>query len=93
MRAASRVKSLSDETRQKPVEAPRMQKVHRVDHQRDVGCVLAGRIGELLLRDDGVPRQDVRPALGAGAGEVAIDAPHAGLAELGDLLEQPVGDF
>ena len=45
------------------VEAAAVEQVHRVDHQRDVGGVLAGRVGELLLRDDRVLRQHVAPSL------------------------------
>jgi hypothetical protein len=75
------------------VEPPAMQQVHRVDHQRDVGGILAGRIGELLLRHDRMSRQRIGPRLRARAGEVAIDPAHAGFADLGDLLEQPVDDL
>ena len=46
-----------------PVEPTAMEKVHRVDDQRDVGGVLARRIGKLLLGNDGVLRQDIGPAL------------------------------
>jgi hypothetical protein len=60
------------------IESTAVQKIHCVDHQRDVGGVLARRIGKLLLRDDGVFRQDVGPALRAGAGEIAVNAPNAG---------------
>jgi hypothetical protein len=75
------------------VEAAAVKEVHGVDHQGDVRGVLARGVGELLLGNDGVLRQDVGPGLRAGAGEVAVDAPHAGLADLGDFLEQPVGDL
>lgn len=39
------------------VEAPAVQQIHRIDHEGDVGGVLAGGVGELLLWDDSVPRQ------------------------------------
>jgi hypothetical protein len=35
-------------------------------------------------------RQNVGPALGSRIGEVAVDATNAGLADLGDLLEQSI---
>ncbi|MGY4331544.1 hypothetical protein ACVWWG_005961 [Bradyrhizobium sp. LB7.2] len=70
-----------------------MKQVHRVDDQRYVGCILSRRIGELLLRDDGVFRQDVGPAPGPGIGEIAVDTADAGLADLGDLLEQSIRDL
>ena len=50
-----------------PVEAPGVQQVHGVDDQRDVGGVLAGGIGELLLRQDRVPSQHALPS-----GELAL---------------------
>src|SRR5690606_16053696 len=56
------------------VEAAAVQQVHRVDHEGDVGGVLAGGVRELLLRDDRMARKHVGPGFGAGAGEVAIDA-------------------
>jgi hypothetical protein len=93
MRAASRVKSLSDDTRQNPSNRPAMKQVHRVDDQGDVGRILSRRIGELLLGDDGVLRQNISPALGPCIGEVAIDAANAGLPDLGNLLEQSVRDL
>ena len=67
-----------------------MKQVHGVDDQGDVGRILSGRIGELLLGYDGMLRQDVGPALGPCIGEVAIDAANAGLADLGNLLEQSI---
>lgn len=75
------------------VEAAAVQQIHRVDDQRDVGGVLAGRVGELLLGNDGMAGQKIRPALGTGGGKVAIDAANAGFAELGDLLEQAIRDL
>jgi sucrose-phosphate synthase-like glycosyltransferase len=75
------------------VEPPAVQKVHCVDHQRDVGGVLARCIGKLLLWDDGVFRQNIGPALRAGAGEITVDAPNAGFPNLRDFLEQPVGNL
>ena len=69
-----------------------MEKVHRVDDQRDVGRVLSRGVGELLMRDDGVLGKDVGPRLQAGSGEIPVYPPDAGLAQLGDFLEQPIGD-
>jgi hypothetical protein len=70
-----------------------MQQVHGIDDQRDVGRILSGRIGKLLLRDDGVSGQLIRPALRAGIGEIAVNATDACLAYLGDLLEQSIRDL
>src|SRR6185436_9087251 len=70
-----------------------VHQVHGIDDQRDVRRVLARDIGELLVRDDGVLGEDVGPAAQAGAREVAVDAPDAGLAQLRDFLEHTVGDF
>ena len=70
-----------------------MKQVHGIDDQGDVGRILSGRIGELLLRDDGVLGQNIGPALGPCIGEVAIDAANTGLPDLGNLLEQAVGDL
>jgi hypothetical protein len=39
-----------------------VQEVHRVDDQRDVGRVLAGGVGELLLRQDGRASTFSQPA-------------------------------
>ena len=75
------------------VEAAGVQQVHRVDDQRDVGRVLAGGVGELLLRQDGVPGQHLLPAGLLALGEVAVDAAQARLADLGHLLEEAVGDL
>ena len=75
------------------VETAAMEEVHRVDDEGDIGGVLPRGVGELLLGDDGVLGQEIGPCLRAGAGEVAIDAPDAGLADLGDLLEQTVRDL
>jgi hypothetical protein len=74
------------------VEPARMQQVHGVDHQGDVRGVLAGGVGEVLMRHDRVGGQDVGPAFQTRSGEVSVDPPHAGLADLGDLLEQAGGD-
>ncbi|OJU36599.1 MAG: hypothetical protein BGN94_08365 [Rhizobiales bacterium 68-8] len=38
-------------------------------------------------------REQVGPCLGAGAGEITVDAAHADLADLGNLFEQTVGDL
>src|SRR6185369_2053221 len=70
-----------------------MKQVHGVDDEGYVGRILSGRIGELLLGDDGVLRQNVGPALGPDVGEVAIDAANARLPDLGNLLEQSVRDL
>src|SRR5207237_1760250 len=75
------------------VESPHVKQVHRVDDQGYVGRILSRRIGELLLRYDGVLRQNIGPALGPCIGEVAIDAADARLADLGNLLEQSIRDL
>lgn len=41
----------------------------------------------------GVFRQNIRPAPGAGAGEITVDAPNARFPDLRDFLEQPIGDL
>src|SRR5208283_1412612 len=43
------------------VEPAAVQKVHGVDYQGDVGCVLPTRVGELLVRVDRVLREDLCP--------------------------------
>ena len=48
------------------VEAAGMQQVHRVDDERDVGGVLAGGVGELLLGQDGVRGPGPSPSRPAG---------------------------
>ena len=92
MRDASRVKSLSLETRQKPSKRAGVQQVHRVDDHRAVGRVLAGGVGELLdgwiecSSSVGLPPAELR------RGPVAVDALDAGDAERRDLGEQPGDD-
>ena len=70
-----------------------MKKIHCVDDQGNVGCVLACRIGKLLLGDNCVFGQRVRPCLGARIGEIPVDPADAGFSNLRDLLEQPIGDL
>ena len=53
----------------KSIEPTAVQQVHGVDDQGDVGRILAGRIGKLLLGYDGVLGQRVRRCPGAGIGE------------------------
>jgi hypothetical protein len=72
------------------VKPAAVKQVHGVNDQGDVGGILSGRIGELLLGYDGVLRQNIGPGLGSGIGEVAIDAANARLPDLGNLLEQSV---
>ncbi len=70
------------------VERAGVQQVHRVDDQRGVRGVLAGRVGELLDRLDGVPVQLLLPAhqlLGRPVAVGALDGRHAVPRE---LLEQ-----
>jgi hypothetical protein len=67
-----------------------MQQVHRIDDQRDVGCVLAGGISELLLGNDRMPGKRLGPPFGTGAGKVAVNPPDAGFPEFRDFLNQPV---
>ena len=73
-----------------------VQQVHGVDHQRDIGGVLArcphAGDSELLLRDQRVARQCLVPAGQPAIGEIAIDAAHDRLATLGDGGEQLIGD-
>ena len=45
------------------VETTAVQEVHRVDDKRDVGGILADRVGKLLLRDDGMACQDIDPGI------------------------------
>ncbi len=71
----------------KAIKAAAVQEVHRIDDECYIGGVLAGGIGELLLGDNRVSCKNVDPGFGTGIGEVAIDAPDAGLADLGDLLK------
>ncbi len=40
----------------KSIESTAMKKIHCIDDQRDVGCILPGGVGKLLLRYDGVFR-------------------------------------
>ena len=77
----------------KAVETATVQEIHRVDYEGDVGRLLTSRVGELLLGDNRVLREHIDPGLRAGACEVAINAPNACLADLGDLLEQAVNDL
>src|SRR5687768_8768215 len=72
MRAARRVKSLSDKA--EAVETSAVQQVHGIDHQGDIGCVLPCRVGELLMGNDGEPSENICPGLQALAGEVTVDA-------------------
>src|SRR5690625_2221549 len=67
-----------------------MHQIHRVDDQRDVGGVLTGRIGELLLRQDGERLQLPDPAARAIARHVAIKSSYIRVPMLGDLLEKAV---
>lgn len=69
-----------------------MQKVHCVDHQRDVGSVFARRVSELLLWNNRVLRQHIGPGLRPRVRKVAIDAADTCLTNLGYLLEQTIGD-
>lgn len=75
----------------KAIEPSRMQKIHSIDHERDVGRVLPDRIGEILVRHDGMCCQNLRPSLEPCAGKIAINAPNARFAYRGNLFEQPGG--
>src|SRR6185437_11233020 len=70
-----------------------MEQIHCIDDQRDIGCILPGGVGELLLRYDCVFRQGVGPAFGAGIGEVAIDTTNACLSDLRNFFEQSINDL
>ena len=73
------------------VEAPGVQEIHGVDDQRDVGRVLAFRVGELLVREHGEVLEFLVPATQLLVGEVAVDPSDAGFAERGHLLEDRFG--
>ena len=73
-------------------ETAAVQQVHRVDHQRDVRPVRTDGQREVLLGNDRVIGQDLRPTLEPLLGEVAVYAAHARLPEGRDLLEEPLGD-
>src|SRR5690606_27384922 len=75
------------------VEPPGMEEVHRVDDEGDVRRVLARRVGELLLGEDGVTLQHLLPSRLLALGEIAIDPPQARLTDLRHLLEERVGDL
>jgi hypothetical protein len=74
------------------VEPSAVQKVHGVDHEGNVRPVLASRVGELLLGDNGVFGQNVGPWLQAWTREITIDSADTGLSDLGDLLKETTGD-
>src|SRR5690606_18693096 len=40
----------------KAIKPPRVQEIHGVDYQRDIGSVLTSRVGKLLLRNDRIFR-------------------------------------
>ena len=63
-----------------------MHESHRVDEQRDVGGVLARRVAALLVLQDRERLDCAAPARETAGREVAVDAPHVGLAELHDLF-------
>ena len=91
IRLASEVKSLSELTSTKPSNRPVCRQVHRVDHQADVGGVLALGIGRLLVRDEAERMHLLRPGLEPGRGPVAIDPPQRRFAVGGDFLEDRLG--
>src|SRR6266536_1075793 len=74
---------------QNPSKRARVQQVHRVDDHRRVGGVLAGGVGELLDRLDGLGEQLVFPVFQAGVGPVAVGPFDVRGAVLGDLGQQP----
>src|SRR6516164_6006564 len=90
-RNARRVKSLSEETRQKPSSRP-LCKRFMASITSHVGRVLSRRVGKLLVGVDRVFLEDVRPRLQALAREITIDPPDTSLTELGDLLKKSGGD-
>ena len=61
--------------------------VHGVDDERDIGCVLAPRAGRLLVLHDRKRPDRCGPRGQAAIREVALDAPHRGLAERRGRLE------
>ena len=45
----------------KPIKPAAVEEIHRVDNEGDVGRVLAAAVGELLLRDDRMPGENIGP--------------------------------
>ena len=74
------------------VQFLRVEQFHGVDHQRNVGGVLAGRIAELLNGPDRKIVQLVFPVVEARARPIAIGAPNVGGALFGKL-RQHVGNL
>src|ERR1700758_723111 len=95
-RDARRVKSLSEETRQKPSNRPlckrSMASITKAMSDAFFRQLCSGRVGKLLVGVDRVFLEDVHPRLQALAREITIDPPDTRLTELGDLLKKPGGD-
>ena len=68
-----------------------VQQVHRVDHEREVGGVLAGRVGVLVHRAQAEAVELARPLGEVRVGPVAVDAPDGRVAVLRDLAQHLVG--
>ena len=91
MRAARRVKSLSERDEHEAVEQARMKEIHRGDDKADVGGVLALGVGELLVGDKAEGGYLLGPSGKALGRPVAIDAADGCLAQSRDLLEDRFG--
>ena len=76
----------------KPVEPARMQKVHGVDDQRNIGRVFPHGIRKILVRHNRVGRENIGPTLQSRSRKIAIDAPDAGLSDGGYFLEKASSD-
>ena len=72
---------------QEPVEPRPVTQVDGVYRERDVRRVLAPHIRQLVARHDGLGADRSVPRIEPAVREVAIDAPHGGLAELARGLE------
>ena len=69
------------------IAAAAVQKVHCVNNERDVGRIFPRRIGELLMWQYRVPRENIRPLLEAWAGKITIDSSHADVAVFCNFVE------
>ena len=68
-----------------------MQQVHGVDDQGDVPGVLALGIGEILLRLNGEPGENLGPSAQLRTGEVAVDSAGRSFSKRGYLGEKRIG--
>ena len=70
------------------IEPTAVQKIHGVDDESNVGSVLAGRVGKILMRHDRMFGQNVGPRFQSRSGKVSVDTANAGFADLGNLFEE-----